>query len=142
MRDFGLKFGLRVLNDAGEAVESSAAKDLKGNITFTFLAGCAVGALIVSLLADYLGRKRSILIGASLFAVGGFVQAFTPNLEVFYVGRVVSGLGIGLLSMCVPLYISETAPTAIRGRMIAVQQLMVLFIVNTDHYRNFNSCLD
>lgn len=106
-------------------IDSPHSGDIKGNITSLFLVGCVVGAMIVSVMADYLGRKRSILVGGLLFAAGGALQAGALDYAMFIAGRVISGLGIGVLSMVVPVYISETAPTKIRGRLIAVQQLMV-----------------
>ncbi|KAJ3221401.1 hypothetical protein HK099_003548 [Clydaea vesicula] len=102
------------------------APTLKGNITSFFLIGCAVGAVLVSFMADKLGRKKSIIIGGILFSLGGLGQALSPSLVwFFYLTRIISGVGIGILSMVVPLYISETAPTDVRGRMISVQQLMI-----------------
>lgn len=93
--------------------------------TFTFLLGCFFGAFLVSYMADIYGRKRSILIGGVGFLIGGAIQTFANILPVYIIGRVISGLGIGVLSMCAPLYISETAPASIRGRMLTVQQLMI-----------------
>lgn len=95
----------------------------EGLITSTFLLGCTVGAVIVSRIADTLGRRKSIIIASVLFILGGLFQSLTLNL--FYLGRIVSGLGIGILSSVVPLFIGETAPTFIRGQLIAVQQLMI-----------------
>jgi SP family sugar:H+ symporter-like MFS transporter len=80
---------------------------------------------VVAYLADLLGRKRSIILGGVGFLVGGLLQTFAANIKVFYGGRLCSGFAIGILSMCAPLYISEAAPTAIRGRMLTVQQLMI-----------------
>ncbi|KAI9095581.1 sugar transporter [Phlyctochytrium arcticum] len=96
-----------------------------GNITMFFLLGCLGGAIIVSWMADFLGRKRSILVGGILFCIGVVLQFIANTLGLLYGGRVVSGLGIGILSMVVPLFIGETAPTHLRGRMIAIQQLMI-----------------
>lgn len=93
--------------------------------TFTFLAGCFFGALIVSYMADAFGRKRSIIIGGLGFLVGGAIQTTASGFTAYSSGRVISGLGIGVLSMCSPLYISEAAPSEIRGRMLTVQQLMI-----------------
>ncbi|KAJ3215237.1 hypothetical protein HK099_006451 [Clydaea vesicula] len=126
MKDFGLTFGIKFIDTNDTLISTVRAPDIKGNITGYFLAGCAIGALCVSVLADILGRKRSILVGAILFSAAGLGQALSPPvIEVFYTARFISGIGIGILSMVVPLYICETAPTAVRGRMIAVQQLMI-----------------
>lgn len=77
------------------------------------------------MLPDKIGRKRSIILGSALFAIGGAIQAAAYTIGFIYGGRVVSGLAIGILSSVVPLYISEVAPTEVRGRLISVQQLMI-----------------
>ncbi|KAJ3020025.1 hypothetical protein HKX48_001440 [Thoreauomyces humboldtii] len=96
-----------------------------GNITMSFLLGCLAGALIVSYTADILGRKRSILIGGLLFVTGATLQTAAQTYGMLITGRVIGGLGIGMLSMVVPMFIAETAPNHLRGRMVSVQQLMV-----------------
>jgi len=96
-----------------------------GLITFTFLIGCAAGAIIVSMLADWWGRKKCVIASGFGFLIGGAIQSASASAGMLYVGRVISGVAIGILSMVVPLYISEAAPTEIRGRMIAIQQLMI-----------------
>ncbi|RKO83855.1 hypothetical protein BDK51DRAFT_8162, partial [Blyttiomyces helicus] len=72
------------------------------------------------LVADLFGRKRNIIFGSLIFNAGIAMQVSAFGFRLFYTSRVVSGWAIGFLSMVVPLFISETAPTAIRGRMIAV----------------------
>lgn len=104
---------------------TSFEKDATGWVTFTFLIGCVAGALIVSSLADSMGRKWSILLGCIFFCIGGLLQFLTTSVPMFYSGRVASGVGVGIMSMVVPLYISETAPTEKRGQMTAINQLMI-----------------
>ncbi|KAJ3075817.1 hypothetical protein HK102_005528 [Quaeritorhiza haematococci] len=126
MEDFGLRFGLKEVNTTTLLIQKTKSEaDIKGWVTSTFLMGCVLGAIIVSMMADSIGRKWSILIGGFMFAAGGLVQTLANAIVALYGGRVISGIGIGILSMVVPLYISETAPTEVRGRMIAVQQLMI-----------------
>jgi MFS transporter, SP family, sugar:H+ symporter len=124
MDSFGLHYGMKFQNETG-VFTTSSKDDLEGNITFTFLAGCVLGAMLVSVMADSIGRKWSIFVGGLFFAGGGIVQSAVSDLVMFYVGRVISGFGIGILSMVVPLFISETAATEVRGRMVTVQQLMI-----------------
>ncbi|KAI8900228.1 general substrate transporter [Globomyces pollinis-pini] len=117
-------------NDKGIIAFDEGAKNFVESLTtFIFLFGCASGAMIVSGLADSLGRKRTILLAGILFLVGAIAQTFAPIggllKPMFFIGRLIGGLGIGMASMCVPLYIAETAPTEIRGRMITIQQLMI-----------------
>ena len=47
---------------------------------------------------DVIGRRGTLFIGAVVFAIGGAIQTFTPGFWVMVVGRIVSGLGVGLLS--------------------------------------------
>ncbi|KAI9332035.1 general substrate transporter [Zopfochytrium polystomum] len=89
--------------------------------------GCVVGAAAVSLLADLIGRKFSIILGGIIYTAGGCLQAAAVNLPVFVFARALSGVSVGIMSMCVPLYIAETSPTAIRGRLTTVYQLMITF---------------
>lgn len=107
------------------ACETPSTASTSGLVTFTFLVGCAVGAIVVSMLADLWGRKKCIFTGAILFLAGGVMQSVASSFTIFFGGRVLSGLGIGILSMASPLYIAEAAPTSIRGRMVAIQQLMI-----------------
>ncbi|KAJ3084961.1 hypothetical protein HK102_000449 [Quaeritorhiza haematococci] len=126
MNAFGLRFGLKKFNETTQLIQKTEAEgDIKGWVTFAFLMGAALGAVIVTDLADRIGRKWCILIGGFLFAAGGLIQTLADAIAMLYSGRAVSGIGIGILSMVVPLYISETAPTDVRGRMISVQQLMI-----------------
>ncbi|KAI9356517.1 hypothetical protein DFJ73DRAFT_822895 [Zopfochytrium polystomum] len=99
----------------------------KGLVTSSFLYGCVVGAAAVSLLADVIGRKFSIILGGIIYTAGGCLQAAAVNFPTFLFGRGMSGMSVGIMSMSVPLYIAETAPTAIRGRLTTVYQLMITF---------------
>jgi MFS transporter, SP family, sugar:H+ symporter len=96
-----------------------------GDIVSLFLIGCVFGTVAVSDVADRLGRKYSILLGALIFATGGLLQAFTVNFAMLLSSRFISGLSIGILSMIAPLYISEISPTNIRGSLISIQQLAI-----------------
>ncbi|KAJ3307361.1 hypothetical protein HDV03_000009 [Kappamyces sp. JEL0829] len=93
--------------------------------TFVFLAGCALGAAFSTVICDMFGRKKPIALGGVFFLAGAVFQTIAGNEGVFFIGRALSGIAIGVMSMCVPLFISETAPTEIRGRMTTVYQLMI-----------------
>ena len=77
----------------------------------------------MSTLADKIGRKWSILVGSVLFSGGGFFQCLAHNEVTFFIGRFISGSGIGILSVVVPIFIAETAPSETRGRMVTIQQV-------------------
>ncbi|KAL2913957.1 hypothetical protein HK105_206548 [Polyrhizophydium stewartii] len=135
MDSFSSFFGYRYLAANGDYKDctgddypascSSLAEDTTGWVTFTFLIGCVGGALVSSMMADGIGRKFSILIGGFFFTLGAALQTSANGLSLLYPGRVVGGVGVGIMSMSVPLYISETSPTAMRGRLTTVYQLMI-----------------
>lgn len=89
--------------------------------------GAWVGTLANGYLADALGRRLTVLVAVVVFCVGVIVQACTENKDFVFGGRFVTGLGVGSLSMVVPLYNAELAPPEIRGSLVAVQQLAITF---------------
>jgi len=83
------------------------------------LIGAAIGALFSGSLSDKIGRKNVILIADALFTVGAIIMAAAPTIAVLMVGRLIIGLGVGMASQIVPLYLSEVAPVEIRGKLVA-----------------------
>jgi len=94
-------------------------------LSSVFCFGCVVGTLIVPLVCDFFGRKRTILFGAAIFGFGSLFAGIITNLILFYITRIIMGIGIGLLSTICPMYIAETAPTEKRGHLITLYQLMI-----------------
>ncbi|KNE62473.1 sugar porter (SP) family MFS transporter [Allomyces macrogynus ATCC 38327] len=132
MDQFRVFFGMSDLgSDMTTLTDTASAKDYKAQITSFFLLGCIPGALFIAVAADYLGRKKSIWLGSLLFSVGALIQALVAaesvpaRVHTIMAGRFIGGSGVGILSMSVPLYIAEMAPTDMRGRLTSVQQLMI-----------------
>lgn len=97
---------------------------VQGNIVSSFQAGCFFGALLTFPSADKLGRRITILIAAVVFIVGGtLMTAARGSLNIIIAGRAIAGLGIGSTSMCVPVYISETASPSIRGQLVGIFEI-------------------
>ncbi|MFN8473490.1 MAG: sugar porter family MFS transporter [Anaerolineae bacterium] len=95
-------------------------------VTSAVLLGAVLGALLGGVLAPRIGRKWSIIVGAVLFLVGTAAAAFAPNVPILIFGRIVTGMGIGLASFVVPMYISEMAPARYRGQMTSLNQLAIV----------------
>jgi MFS family permease len=76
--------------------------------------GAAIGAA-GGPLADGLGRRRLIILAALMFGLGGIGTALSVNAAMLVAFRIIMGMGIGISSVVVPLYLSEMAPTEIRG---------------------------
>lgn len=104
---------------------TAAERDtLQGNIVSTFQAGCFFGSLLTFPLAEKIGRKKSIFLAAAVFLVGGALMTASRGiLAMLIAGRAIAGLGIGAGSLIVPVYIAETAPPSIRGRLIGIFEI-------------------
>jgi major inositol transporter-like SP family MFS transporter len=88
--------------------------------------GAAAGALIGGKLADLLGRKKTLLVCAGLFFVGALACALAPSVPFMIVARIVLGLGVGAAAVTCPLYLAEMAPVERRGRMVTINELMIV----------------
>ncbi|KAJ5495641.1 Myo-inositol transporter 1 [Penicillium diatomitis] len=76
-------------------------------------------------LADKYGRRRIILYADVLFALGAILQASSSQVWGMIAGRSVVGLAVGSASAVTPLYISEVAPSHIRGRLVVILALLI-----------------
>lgn len=109
----------------------------EGFATASLALGCIVGCLTAGKLADEYGRKPGLLTAAAIFFLSSLAMAFSPNRDFFIAARFVAGTGVGMASMLSPLYIAEIAPTKIRGRMVAINQLTIvlgILITNLVNY--------
>lgn len=88
--------------------------------------GAAFGALFGGRVADRIGRKRTLLVCAGLFLVGALGCALAPNVQIMVAARIVLGLGVGAAAVTCPLYLAEMAPANRRGRMVTINELMIV----------------
>lgn len=93
----------------------------------TALIGCMVGAMTVGWLADWIGRKKLLTISAIIFLLSAFATGAVNTFHTFLIARFFGGVGIGLASGLSPMYIAEVAPPNIRGRMVSLNQMMIVF---------------
>ena len=89
------------------------------------IAGAAVAALVAGPFADLFGRKPILLVAAFVFTMGAVIMAVAPYPWVLLIGRLVVGVGVGLAAMAVPMFISEAAPAAMRGKLVVVNIMFV-----------------
>ena len=94
----------------------------------TFLCvGAAIGASSGGKLSDRYGRRHNITMLAMVFFFGALGCTFSPNIWVLYFFRIVLGFAVGGASATVPVFLGETAPKRIRGTLVAVDQMMIVF---------------
>lgn len=124
--DIGVMTGaLPILqNDWGLADQAA----IKGWITSAVMLGAIFGGISAGRLSDKIGRKLSILIAAIVFMVGSVLSAVAPQDGSIYliVVRVVLGLAVGAASALVPSYMSEMSPPRIRGKLLGINQVMIV----------------
>ena len=112
----------------------ASGKIIKGLITSASIAGAFVGSCIVFPLADRLGRRRELLVGAVLYAAGAVISALTTlygssagvGLTHMVAGRFVYGIGIGISMHGAPSYISEMSPASLRGTLISAKEGLIV----------------
>ncbi|XP_074872378.1 proton myo-inositol cotransporter isoform X2 [Carettochelys insculpta] len=85
----------------------------------------ALSALAGGVLNGLWGRRPCILLASCLFTAGATVLAAAQDKETLLGGRIVVGLGIGVASMTVPVYIAEVAPPHLRGRLVTINTLFI-----------------
>ncbi len=96
-----------------------------GFVVSAVLIGAVIGAAIGGDLADHIGRRKVILIAATIFALGAVGTALTPDVSLLIIGRIIVGIAIGIASETAPLYISEVAPPKERGSLVSLNQLAI-----------------
>lgn len=89
-------------------------------------ASAAVGALIAGRLGDMIGRKKCVRIGGFIYFFTAFMQMFAPNFAVFVAGRTLQGIGVGFLSMVVPIIQTEIAAPHARGLMVGIEYTFLI----------------
>ena len=117
------------------AVISGTTEIVKGQFSLTdmmegWYVGCALigsicGVLVAGTLSDYLGRKLTMLISAALFSISAIGCAVCGSFDGLVAYRIIGGVGIGIVSIVSPIYISEVSPAKIRGTLVSLYQLAV-----------------
>ncbi|KAK1630630.1 hypothetical protein QYE76_004945 [Lolium multiflorum] len=96
---------------------------LQGLVVSIFIVGAFFGSLVSSALVDYLGCKRTLQIDSIPLILGAFISAQAHSLDEMLLGRFLVGIGIGVNTVLVPIYISEVAPTKYRGSLGTLCQI-------------------
>ncbi|KAI0030130.1 general substrate transporter [Vararia minispora EC-137] len=116
MRNFGDRMGDAVSN-----------RNRQGWLVSILELGAWFGVLCTGYLVDKLSRKYAIVFAVVVFCVGVIVQTTAQGPSSIYGGRFVTGLGVGSLSMSVPVLNAELSPPEVRGSLVALQQLAITF---------------
>lgn len=101
------------------------------------LVGCLVGAFFSDYLSDTFGRKVTMLITAVLFILNSVGTALPISFSMFVLFRIVGGIGVGIASMVVPMYIAEIAPPKKRGALVGNYQLAIVIGIVVVYFVNY-----
>lgn len=118
----GMKYFIEVIEGPGAMVLPAWKKSL---ITSILSAGTFFGALIAGDLADWLGRRFTVILGCAVFIVGVVLQTASAGLGLIVAGRLVAGFGVGFVSAIIILYMSEIAPRKVRGAIVSGYQFCI-----------------
>ncbi|KAJ2890551.1 sugar transporter [Zalerion maritima] len=108
----------------------------QGGITASMSAGSFIGALVAGFLSDRWGRRGALMLASGVWIVGAVLQCSAQNVAHLCVGRVVSGLAIGVTSSQVIVYLAELSPSRVRGRVVGIQQwsiewgILIMYLIS------------
>ncbi|GAB3540403.1 D-xylose transporter XylE [Pontibacter brevis] len=143
----GLLFGYdtAVISGAERSVQAYLVDSLglstwvHGATISSALIGCIIGGAISGVFASGIGRKKTLIIAAILFFISAlgsgypeflFFNEGEPTMGLLYMFnfyRIIGGIGVGLASAVVPVYIGEIAPANMRGRLVSLNQFAIIF---------------
>jgi SP family xylose:H+ symportor-like MFS transporter len=109
----------------------------EGFLTGSLALGCIVGSVTAGSVADRFGRLPGLFASAFIFLLSALGMAFAWSFYMFIIMRFCAGIGVGMASLLSPMYIAEISPGKIRGRNVAINQLMIvigILITNVVNY--------
>ncbi|SCV70569.1 BQ2448_3331 [Microbotryum intermedium] len=118
--DNGVIGGLTGTKSWNETFDNPTGSTLS-TIVAIYEVGCFFGAVIALSIGERIGRKRSLAIGAVLMTIGALLQGLAYGKPQLIAGRIVSGLGMGLINSTAPVLQAEVSPKASRGRYVCAQ---------------------
>ncbi|PYH78742.1 sugar transporter [Aspergillus uvarum CBS 121591] len=123
--DQGVMAPVLVMENFKAHFPSLMGSTIQGWLVSALELGAWAGALLNGYLADAISRKYSMMVAVIVFTLGSSLQSAAQNPAYFFAGRIIGGIGIGMLSQVIPLYQAEIAPPELRGSLVSLQQLSI-----------------
>ncbi len=132
-------FDTAVISGAEQAVQAewSMGDLLHGLAISAALWGTVIGALTAGSPLDRFGRKQTLIWIGALYAISAIGSALAWDPTSFMIFRFIGGLGVGASSVAAPAYIAEIAPRAVRGRLVALFQTMIVLGILIAYLSNY-----
>ena len=99
--------------------------------------GTIIGALIGGRSADRFGRRKLLFFIGILYVLGALGTALAPSHLVLMIFRFIGGIGVGLSSVCAPIYTAEIAPARVRGRLVGLVQFNIVLGILVAYLSNY-----
>ena len=126
----GLLFGLNIAGISGAVSSIQSFFNLTdttlGIVASSLIIGCLIGAASTGYLIEKYGRKRILILSSISFAVSSLGCAFAQDPLLLIVFRLIGGIGVGIVSVLGPLYISEISPPEKRGKLVSLHQFAIV----------------
>jgi len=126
----GLLFGLNIAGISGAVNPIQSFFNLNdtalGIVVSSLIIGCLLGASSTGYFIEKYGRKKVIVFTSILFAISSLGCAFAQSPILWMVFRIVGGIGVGIVSVLGPIYISEISPPEKRGRFVSLHQFAIV----------------
>lgn len=111
-----------------------------GLVISIFNIGCAIGGIVLSKVGDIYGRKIGLVTVVCIYIVGIIIQiASITKWYQYFIGRIISGLGVGGIAVLSPMLISESSPKHLRGPLVSCYQLMITAGIFLGYCTNFGT---
>lgn len=137
----GFLFGFEtaVISGAEKTIQQlwSLSAFWQGFTVAASLIGTVIGSVVAGVPAQRYGRKKVLIVIALMYLISAIGCALTSAWLLFVIFRVIGGLAVGASSVVGPMYISEVAPAAIRGRLAGSFQLMIVTGIFVAYLTNF-----
>jgi sugar porter (SP) family MFS transporter len=132
-------FDTAVISGAEQSIQAYwALTPVEHGLTISIaLIGTIIGSLTGGIPSDRLGRRTTLMIIAVMYLVSSLGTAFSTNWYIFLLFRFLGGLGVGASSVSAPVYISEIAPAAKRGRLVALFQFNIVLGILLSYFSNY-----
>lgn len=100
---------------------------LQSTVTAIYDIGCFLGAISTMWLGEWLGRKKSILVGTTIMSVGAVLQIAAFGVPQMIIGRIIAGVGNGINTSTAPVWQGETSKASWRGKLVVIEMIMNIF---------------
>ena len=135
----GCLFGYDIGSTASVVTADQALADFdirsnswqQGALVSCSLYGALASSLSLFALGEVIGRRQEILVANAMYVLGSLGSVLPPAHTSYGVGVIIAsrfayGTGIGLTMHSAPAYIAETAPSDLRGLLIAMKEAAIV----------------